>query len=136
MKRGQNIVLLIIAILLHGPASEGSANNRIMPTDFAYKGAFRLPDVSGECNWTYSGHGMTYFPDGNPTNTDGYPGSLFSSGNDANCQHISEISIPGPVISRQKKFQNYPRPSPFNLLQIFATIPLAATKALLFPASA
>jgi len=75
----------------------------IHPTDIEYQGAFRLPDVPGDCDWTYSCHGMTYYPDGNPDGPDdGYPGSVFASGNDGNCQHISEISIPVPVISESK----------------------------------
>ncbi|MCP4110235.1 MAG: hypothetical protein GY749_32725 [Desulfobacteraceae bacterium] len=75
----------------------------VQPSDLEYQGAFRLPDVSGECNWTYSGHAMTCYPDGDPGGQDdGYPGSIFSVGNDAVCQYISEISIPEPVISSNK----------------------------------
>jgi hypothetical protein len=75
----------------------------IQPEDLLYQGAFRLPDISGECDWTYSGHAMTFFPDGDSkSGTDGYPGSIFASGNDAVCQYVSEISIPRPVISASK----------------------------------
>ena len=66
----------------------------IHPWHLEYKGAFRLPDVATECDWTYSGHGMTYYPGGDPSGSgDGYPGSIFSSGNDAVCQHVSEITV-------------------------------------------
>jgi hypothetical protein len=75
----------------------------IQPSDLVYKGAFRLPDVTGDCDWTYSGHGMTYYPGGDPQGpNDGYPGSIFASGNDAMCQYISEIAVPVPVISSSK----------------------------------
>jgi len=75
----------------------------IQPSDLEYKGTFRLPDADGDCDWTYSPHAMTYYPDGDSGGPDdGYPGSLFASGNDSNCQHISEISIPAPVISQAK----------------------------------
>ncbi|MCP4350087.1 MAG: hypothetical protein GY795_31795 [Desulfobacterales bacterium] len=75
----------------------------VQPSDLEYRGAFRLPDVSGECDWTYSGHAMTCYPDGDPGGqNDGYPGSVFAVGNDAVCQYVSEISIPEPVISSGK----------------------------------
>ncbi len=38
----------------------------VLPSDLAYMGAFRLPDADGECDWTYSPHAMTYYPDGDP----------------------------------------------------------------------
>ncbi len=84
------------------PQTTSSAGS-ISPGDFSYQGAFRLPDVPGDCDWTYSCHSMTYYPDGDSGGSDdGYPGSIFASGNDSVCQHISEISIPKPVISASK----------------------------------
>jgi len=74
----------------------------IMPENFEYVGAFRLPDVSGEVTWDYSGTAITYFPDGDKQGTsDGFPGSLFLTGHDW-YQYVSEISIPSPVISPSK----------------------------------
>jgi hypothetical protein len=72
---------------------------RIQPSDLVYLGAFRLPDTSGELGWDYSGHGLTYYPDGDPGGSgDGFPGSLFGVGHDHQL-FISEISIPAPVNS-------------------------------------
>jgi hypothetical protein len=73
---------------------------RIQPTDLIYLGAFRLPDPSGVSNWDYSGHGLTYCPKGDPSGgEDGHPGSLYGVGHDHQL-HISEISIPVPINSR------------------------------------
>jgi hypothetical protein len=94
------ILLLVVPSQVRG--AEGTPG-LIQPSDLAYRGAFRLPEAGGSCDWTYSGHAMTYYPDGDPDGpNDGFPGSLFAVGNDAECQHLSEISIPKPVISRSK----------------------------------
>jgi len=61
-----------------------------------YLGAFRLPDDPG---WEYSGHGLTYYPDGDPAASDNFTGSLFGVGHDQQLG-VSEISIPMPVNSR------------------------------------
>jgi hypothetical protein len=72
----------------------------IQPDDLVYRGFFRLPEGSGKSNWEYSGHGLTFYPDGDPGgDQDGFPGSLFGFGHDHHLQ-VSEISIPVPVISR------------------------------------
>ena len=72
----------------------------LMPADLEYLGAFRLPEESGGSNWEYSGRGLTFYPDGDPSGiADGYPGSLFGVGHDHQ-QFVSEISIPAPVNSR------------------------------------
>jgi hypothetical protein len=72
----------------------------IQPEDLVYMGAFRLPDVPGDVNWDYSGHALTYYPDGDPDGGgDGYSGSLFGVGHD-HYLYVSEISIPAPVISK------------------------------------
>lgn len=70
------------------------------PEDLAYRGAFRLPDDSVGMGWDYSGHGMSYFPDGDVGgDDDGYPGSLFIVGHDQQLW-VGEVSIPAPVDSR------------------------------------
>jgi len=63
-----------------------------------YKGAFRLPDGGVGSDFNYMDGDPAYYPDGNPTNTDAYPGSLFIAG-DATHRYVAEISIPEPVIS-------------------------------------
>ncbi|MBL7163129.1 MAG: cellulase family glycosylhydrolase [Anaerolineales bacterium] len=83
------------------PASVSNpSGDVIQPDELIYLGAFRLPDASGGSSWEYSGHGLTYFPEGDPDGQDdGFPGSLFGVGHDHNLQ-VSEISIPVPVISK------------------------------------
>ena len=74
----------------------------IQPQDLAYEGAFRLPDGPPEVGWEWSGEAMAYCPKGDPRGPDdGYPGSIFGTGHNWN-QHVSEISIPKPVVSRSK----------------------------------
>ena len=71
----------------------------IQPEDLVYLGYFRLPEGSGSSDWDYSGHGLTYYPGGDPEGgDDGFPGSLFGFGHDHQL-HVSEISIPRPVLS-------------------------------------
>jgi hypothetical protein len=83
-----------------------SPTQLIQPTDLAYLGAFRLPDVPGddEHSWKWSNwaSAMAYFPQGDPAGpADGYPGSIFGVGHDQT-QYISEVSIPIPLISAGK----------------------------------
>jgi hypothetical protein len=81
--------------------------NRIQPEDLRYMGAFRLPDGSGGTNWDYSGHGLTFYPAGDPGGAeDDFPGSLFGYGHDHQL-FVSEISIPIPVISKNLDELNY-----------------------------
>lgn len=79
-----------------------SHNTLIQPADLEYVGAFRLPDGLPEFGWDWSGEALTYYPDGDPSGAnDGYPGSLFGTGHNWNT-YVSEISIPVPVISKNK----------------------------------
>jgi len=72
------------------------STSRIMPTDFEYLGAFRLPyieqtDSSGlTIGWHWGGTGATYYPGNN---------SLYIIGHD-HTMYVSEVSIPVPVNSR------------------------------------
>lgn len=53
-------------------------------------------------SWEYSGDAAAYYPEGDPFGLpDGYPGSLFGIGHDWQ-KHVSEISIPAPVVSPGK----------------------------------
>ncbi len=80
--------------------AEPPASDLITTEDLTYIGAFRLPDASGDSSWEYSGHALTYFPDGDSDGSDdGFPGSLFGVGHDHQL-YVSEISIPEPVISK------------------------------------
>lgn len=78
----------------------------VQPGDLVYLGAFRLPGESGGSSWGYSGHGLTYYPGGDPGGPDdGFPGSLFGAGHDQQ-QYVSEISIPEPIISKNPEDLN------------------------------
>jgi hypothetical protein len=96
--------LLVVGIALVLAASVGAQSadtgHRTQPEDLTYLGAFRLPeDAPEDIGWSYSGHAMAYYPDGDPDGPDdGFPGSIFGTGHDW-YQYISEISIPPPVIS-------------------------------------
>jgi hypothetical protein len=101
------------------PSPRAGGGERIAPTAIAYRGAFRLPGPSGESNWTWAGDGMAYRPDGDPDGPDdGYPGSLFGFGHDHQ-HHVSEITIPAPVVSKAKKLSELPTA---KALQPFADV--------------
>ena len=79
----------------------------VQPSDFQYLGAFRLPE-QGErpLTFAYGGNAMTFNPDGDLSNNDAYPGSLFVMGHDRlpygglpDGNQIAEVSIPVPVIN-------------------------------------
>jgi len=71
----------------------------IYARDLEYRGFFLLPEGSGGSDWDYSGHGLTFYPEGDPNGeSDGYPGSLFGFGHDHQL-YVSEISIPAPKIT-------------------------------------
>lgn len=77
------------------------------PTDLGYKGAFRLPqeDISEAQSWSWGGSSATYYPKGDSGGeNDGYPGSIFTTGNDI-YQYVAEINIPVPIISEAKDLE-------------------------------
>lgn len=82
-----------------GNGDEGGMTVPLLPSDLEYRGAFRLPDASGVSSWEWGGDALAYYPDGDPGGApDGHPGSLYGVGH-AHDKHVSEISIPAPVIS-------------------------------------
>jgi hypothetical protein len=81
-----------------GPATDGLLHSN----DIHYLGAFRLPDVTTQSSWAYSGSAAAFRADGDSNGpADGYPGSIFASGHDWYFD-IGELSIPVPVISPLK----------------------------------
>jgi hypothetical protein len=87
-----------------------AASSLINPeSDLEYLGAFRLPDEeSNGTSWSYGGHGMGYYPVGDPGGeSDGFPGSLFSISHPYQ-NFVSEFSIPAPVISPGKDVDDLP----------------------------
>ncbi len=83
----------------------------LRPGDLIYQGAFRLPGGSNDSNWEYGGSAMTYFPGGDSGGPDdGWPGSIFGVGHDQQ-QHVSEIDIPAPFVSKKKRLSELKRAS-------------------------
>jgi hypothetical protein len=79
----------------------------VQPSDLVYQGAFRLPGGDTEPQtFAYGGNAMTFNPNGDPSNTDLYPGSLFVMGHDrmaygtlSDGSQVAEVSIPVPAIA-------------------------------------
>ncbi|MBI5725947.1 MAG: hypothetical protein HZA50_18450 [Planctomycetes bacterium] len=89
-------------------SSRLGASHRIQPADLVYVGAFRLPDGAEEYAWGWSGQALAFRADGDPKgDDDGHGGSLFGSGHNHH-QWISEITIPKPVVSKNKKPDDLP----------------------------
>ncbi len=84
-------------LALGSPCAIAQSSPRLITAgDLVYLGAFAFP--AGD-EWSYSGHALTYYPDGDPTGTaDGFPGSLFTVSN-AQDDLAGEISIPAPILS-------------------------------------
>lgn len=82
-----------------------SSGDLVQPTDLVYRGAFRLPggDTKPQ-TFAYGGNAMTFNPDGDPGNSDAYPGSLFITGHDRQAwetpdgDQVAEVSIPVPAV--------------------------------------
>ncbi len=82
--------IIIPACLL----SLAASSEPLQPRSLQHIGAFRLPEDPG---WEYSGYGMTFLPDGDPSGGhDGFPGSLLMIGHDHG-QLAGELSIPAPA---------------------------------------
>ncbi|MBZ0300878.1 MAG: hypothetical protein K8J31_14100 [Anaerolineae bacterium] len=99
-------VVLVLGSILPAGAQETGAT--ILPEDFTYRGAFRLP-VGGlrPDTFEYGGNALTFNPDGDPSGpADGFPGSLFITGHDRlaygelpDGSRVAEIAVPVPIIS-------------------------------------
>ena len=103
-------LLLIASILLLSLApinAQSPDTTLIYPENFVYRGAFRLPSDPEGLGWEYGGGALAYYPNGDPTSTDDYPGSLFATGH-AYHQYVGEIAIPEPVISPTKNVEDLP----------------------------
>lgn len=88
------------------PTPVPTSGDLIRPEDLTYLGAFRLPgDDTPPQTFSYGGNAMTFNPDGDPGNSDAYPGSLFVMGHDhmpygglPDGNQVAEVSIPVPDI--------------------------------------
>lgn len=92
-----------------------TSDNILLPADFEYLGAFRLPrDGDRPRTFAYSGNAMTFNPDGDSAGAaDGFPGSLFIMGHDRmpygdlpDGGQIAEVNIPAPIISQNMEDLN------------------------------
>ena len=97
--------LLLPALPAQTRAAEAQ---RLLPEDFRYLGAFRLPAGGARPKtFAYGGNAMTFNPDGDRSGPrDGFPGSLFVMGHDRlaygelpNGNQVAEVNIPKPVKS-------------------------------------
>jgi len=89
-----------------GPAFAQNGHHSLHAGNLVYKGAFAFPTDDA---WAYSGHALTYYPDGDPSGpSDGFPGSLYVAGHAWN-DLVGEITIPGPV--KSNSFDDLPRAS-------------------------
>lgn len=104
---GDNGTLFLPLTTKTWPPTDGAL---IQPADLTYLGAFRLPGASDTPPQTfaYGGNAMTFNPDGDPSNTDNFSGSLFITGHDRvaygavpDGSQFAEVTIPVPVNSRQ-----------------------------------
>ncbi len=94
-----------------------AAGSLLQPGDLEYRGAFLLPHDSE--GWNFGATGLAYYPGGDTGGAgDGYPGSLFGTGNDQRCE-VTEISIPAPVISASRSVNDL---NTATTLQPFAAI--------------
>ncbi|MBN1888633.1 MAG: hypothetical protein JW850_11605 [Thermoflexales bacterium] len=95
-----------LPVILKSP-TQAPPGTLVQPAGFTYLGAFRLPDDADRPRtFEYGGNAMTFNPSGDPSSSDGFPGSLFIMGHDRlawgelpNGNQVAEISIPVPVAS-------------------------------------
>ena len=61
-----------------GTSDIAGTSYRLSADEVEYVGAFRLPEGDANSDWTFSGYGLTYYPEGDSqAPDDGFPGSLF-----------------------------------------------------------
>jgi hypothetical protein len=77
--------------------------------DLEYLGAFRFPSSSGAASsWGFQQGDLAFQADGDPGNTDAFPGSLFAPGNSTQ-RLVAEIGIPAPVVSASRNPDELPQ---------------------------
>lgn len=98
----------VCALALAAPGAALGDTARLQPGDFAYLGAFRLPDTGERpATFDYSGNGMAFNPRGDAGGKDdGFPGSLILTGHERiagdvpDGDQLAEIAIPRPARSK------------------------------------
>jgi hypothetical protein len=94
-----------LSVVLNNYATPPADGALVQPDDLTYLGAFRLPGGDDPPQtFAYGGNAMTFNPDGDPSNSDGYPGSLFVMGHDRQAwgglpdgNQVAEVDIPLPA---------------------------------------
>lgn len=104
-------------------ATAPAAPATLVPGQFQYLGAFRLPGPGdGPDSWAFGGRALTYVPGGDPGGAaDGFPGSLFGGGH-AHHQRVSEIAIPAPVVPASHDAAGFAQLPVAQTLQAFADL--------------
>lgn len=98
-------------ILLIATSTAITAGERLTVSDFSYLGAFSIDgDLATDPEWNaYGQRGMTFDSQGDPSNRDDFPGSLWITGHDWR-QWVFELSIPIPQ-SGISEFRKLPQPT-------------------------
>ena len=91
----KGLALVIGVIMLFIMSMPLAVSARLTSTNLVYQGAFSFPEGDA---WIYGGVALAYYPSGDPDGTDGYPGSLYATGNDQN-DLVGEFTIPTPIIT-------------------------------------
>ncbi|MDU8929981.1 hypothetical protein RXV86_21560 [Alisedimentitalea sp. MJ-SS2] len=106
----QRVLQGFVVVLGLGLAGATGAETRVMPEDFEYLGAFRLPeDGARPRTFAWGGNAMSFAPAGrHKAKAKELPGSLFIMGHDRiaygelpDGNQVAEIAIPKPVIARR-----------------------------------
>lgn len=84
-----------------------SASARLYPSQLEYVGAFQMP--AG-----VSAYALAFNPDGDPSSTDDYPGSLYGNEKYTSDGMVTEFSIPVPLVSPDKIKGELPTPVMLN----------------------
>lgn len=102
-------LLVLSALFSFWPRVEAQDANLILPEDFEYLGAIRVPggDI-GTSSFANTDGVLALNPDGDQGGPDdGHPGSLYLSGHIRE-EQVAEINIPTPVRSATKRWQDLP----------------------------
>lgn len=123
---GTNHSIHLPLIIKKGITPPSPAGDLVMPEDFLYLGAFRLPGgFDPPRTFAYGGNAMTHNPDGDPEGSDSeFTGSLFITGHDRVAYgglpdggQVAEVSIPEPIITEVVEELN-----PAQFIQHFANV--------------
>ena len=126
--KNTNLICLFIALatsVFLSLSAEAVAQDLLNANDFEYLGAFRPPqNGGGSSDWSYSSGALGYNPNGDPTSTDDFPGSLYGAGH-ASDDMIAEITIPTPSLTAVQEMDYSALPKA-SYIQQFSDITIAS----------